>query len=92
MTRNAGQFIDAVALAGADLDRPVIASTTSNCPFLDVHVERLHQRMVGMPTVRACDQSTRESLHFYPALLLGTVIISNIYTYREDPAVADCWL
>jgi len=82
---NAGQFIDAVALAGADLDRPVIASTTSNCPFLDVHVERLHQPDSWNAYCRAY---TRESLHFLSSAAAGTVIISNIHTYREDPAVA----
>lgn len=82
---NAGQFIDAVALAGADLNRPVIASTTNSCPFLDVHVERLHQPDSWNAYCRAY---TRESLHFLSSATAGTVIISNIDTYWEDPAVA----
>lgn len=55
------------------------------CPFLDVHVERLHQPDSWNAYCRAY---TRESLHFLSSATAGTVIISNIDTYWEDPAVA----
>lgn len=83
---NAGHFVDAVAEAGRQLDRPVIVTTTNACPFLDVSLDRLDKAADWDGACRGFVQGTLEYL--VSNAERGTVIISNVDTYWDEGGYA----
>ena len=83
---NAGHYVDAVIGAGEELGRPVLVTTTNACPFLDVYFDRLNQPASRDAACRDFVQGTLEYLRTDAAP--GTVIISNIDAYWDEPGYA----
>ena len=75
---NADHFSDGIILAAKTLDRPVITSTASGCPFVDIPLVNLSKGEAWNDKCRAYVQGT---LRHLVSTTPGTVIISSADSY-----------
>lgn len=76
---NAGHFAEALVDASAELDAPLIASTTNGCPFVDgyVHIEG----QFDASTERICKKYRTGMIDYLRTAKPGVVVISQVATY-----------
>lgn len=76
---HAGHFAEGLILAGEELGRPVIVSTTNLCPFLDVEFVDTNEGFDELNLT--CREYVAGSMEWLRSALPGTVVISNADGY-----------